>query len=103
MAEDRRLYPIEPFEGEDDYIPDLGGNLASFIERLSRSQGFDLSSTQAHQRSVTATIKFEGIADPMGQAEALQLVLQASTITRCLYANLLAARAELSRLRFEDL
>jgi hypothetical protein len=94
---DDRLYEIADHSGEDDYLSDdglakIGGEL------ISKLTEFELGHTQGSMSSVTATIKFP-VAGPVAQLEALDIELSAACWTRCLYANLVAARAELARLK----
>lgn len=63
--------------------------IKSVVERLPES--FDLGAQQAHQRSITSTLKFpaDGVFAQTGFMEAL---LQSSTVVPTLYRNLVEAR-----------
>lgn len=91
-----RLYDLPTYEGQDDYLPPeaLARIGAVVIDKLPHA-GFDLASSQAHTKTVTATLAFEGCRGPLAQQEALEAVLQGATVLRTLYANLVAARAAL--------
>lgn len=93
------LYDVPPFDGEDDYLSDRALDLIAerVLSRLP-SDGFELGHTNATMKGVTATIKLAG-ADPMLQVDRLDAMLHAVTFARCLHANLVAARAEIERLR----
>jgi hypothetical protein len=93
-----RLYDVE-WNGEDDYIPDLGLERIDALVAKLPTNGFDLGHTQANQSSVTATIKFDraDVADPFAAAELLDAMLHAVTVVRTLHANLVAARARLAQ------
>jgi hypothetical protein len=91
------LYEVE-WNGQDDYLPDAALDRIEqvVIDRLPVG-GFDMPSSQARNRTVTATFAFDGITDPFGQQEALEAMAQAATVVRTLHANLVAARAALSQ------
>lgn len=93
------LYPTEPFNGQGDYIPDLGlDRIGELVAKLP-TDGFDVPSIQGHQKSVTATFKFDGVIGPLAQVDALESILKASTVVRTMHANLVAAREELRRIK----
>lgn len=90
------LYEMPDYEGQCDYLPDtaLERIRSLVIDRLPHA-GFDLASSQASTKTVTATLAFENCPGPLAQQEALEAVLQGATVLRTLYANLVAARAAL--------
>lgn len=90
------LYTVE-WNGRDDYLPDAALDRIKqvVLDRLPDS-GFDVTSTQAHTRSVTATVAFDGVADAMSQQRAMEAMFQAATVVRTLHANLIAARTALA-------
>ena len=92
------LYPIPAVDDKDDYLPDRAlARIGALVARLP-TDGFDVPSMQAHPKSVTATFKFDG-AGPEAQLDALDAILNGATVLRTLYANLVAARDELRRIR----
>lgn len=96
------LYAVQ-WNGTDDYLPDAA--LDAIAQRILAhlpDAGFDVPSTQAHKRSVTATVAFDGIEGPMAQQAALDAMCHAATVVRTLHANLIAARKALTDRRDED-
>lgn len=93
MTTEIRLYDIDPVNGEDDYLPDLGlQRIAELIGKLP--DNFDLGNCQSRASSVTATIRFPK-GNVMKNPETLDAMLHAVTIVRTLHANLVAARKKL--------
>lgn len=90
------LYEVE-WKGQDDYLPDSALDvIAGRVLPHLPEDGFDLKSSQAHTKSITATLEFEGVVGPMAQQEALVAVLRSATMVRTLHANLVAARSALA-------
>lgn len=78
---------MSDFDEENDTISEA--SLAA-IERLYERlpQSWEITSTQAHARSVTATIRFDGMTGPMAQAQALDDVFAALQCFGALARNL---------------
>lgn len=83
------------YNGEDDYISEKGlDRLLELSENLPPQ--FDIGATQAHERSVTVTIKFPG-NDPLTQLDHLHNVLTASQFVGTLARNLKHERGKQSK------
>ena len=89
------LYALE-FNGEDDYIPDAALDKLDGFWRLM-PDSWEVKSIQAHQKSVTVTIAFDGLSDPFAQAEAFDRLAACATVVGTLARNLRAARNELAK------
>lgn len=99
-ATEPRLYDVPPIEGNDDYLDEGGlAAVARLIDRIPDS--WDVTSTQAHNGSVTVTVKQVGPYGPMAQAQAFDDLLSAGAAIRTLHANLVACRAALAALANE--
>lgn len=94
-ADFRPLYTVR-WQGQDDYLPDAAlDRIKEVVLGRLPMGGFDVKSMQAHPKSVTATVAFDGAANAMWQQEAMEAMFQAATVVRTLHANLVAARAAL--------
>lgn len=92
-----RLYDLPPYDGEDDYLSDLGiARIATHVIEQLPHDGFDMSSLNATTRGVQTSITFDKPRGPMQNADTFEAMLRAVTVVRTLHANLLAARARIA-------
>jgi hypothetical protein len=94
-SESVHLYEVE-WNGQDDYLPDTALDTVERLILARLPDSFDVGGCQARTASVTATVKFAGLAGPVAQQEAMDAMFQAATVVRTLHANLVAARAALA-------
>lgn len=76
--------------GVDDRLPQVAiEHIGKLVEVMPDE--FDLGAQQAHQKSITTTLRFPEVG-VHAQIDGMARVLQASTVTPTLYRNLVEAR-----------
>lgn len=75
------------FNGVDDRISDTGLD-AVFKLWDVLPESWELGHMQGARKSVTATVRFDGVAGPLSQIEALENCLQAAAVMGALARNL---------------
>ncbi len=92
---------IPPFDGQDDYLPDSALDLIDALVVKMPTSDWEVGHMQGATKSVTATIRFDGIVGPIGQIEALESLLQSSTVVGTLARNLRYERERLAAIAGE--